>query len=44
MITGCGNDKDKFQCEAYLYPHPLPPDYFRFRRTFHNSRIKIWAP
>ena len=20
MITGCGNDKDKFQCEAYLYP------------------------
>ena len=23
MITGCGNDKDKFQCEAYLYPHPL---------------------
>lgn len=40
MITGCGYDKDKFQREAYLSP---PPDYFRFRRTFHNSRIKIWV-
>lgn len=30
MITGCGNDKDKFQCEAYLYPH----DYLDLEEHF----------